>query len=130
MKPNARFGAGQKRQYRREPCQKLHVNDRVDADFPHLQHRLQRTSRESEKTVRRDCYHISIGDNFHRVENEAIAFEYDEVNVFTSNHFDRTQNCGIGEDGRALLRELDDENAPNLVRAWTPGASKDSSEKG
>ena len=53
-------------------------------------HRSQRTSRESEKTVRRDRYHISIGNNFHRVENEAIVFEYDEVNVFTSNHFDRT----------------------------------------
>src|SRR5437899_10087274 len=96
---NTRFGAGRKRQYRGETCQKVDITDRVDADFPGLQHRSQRTSRKSEKTLRRDRYHISIGNNFHRVENESIVFEYDEVNVFTSNHFDRTTNCGIGENG-------------------------------
>ena len=99
MKANTRFGAGSKRQYRGETCQKFHINDRVDADFADLEHCSQRTSRESEKAVRRDRYHISLGNNFHRVENEAVVFEYDEVNVFTSNHFDRTQNCGIGENG-------------------------------
>src|SRR5947207_14053649 len=98
-KATPRSGAGRKRQYRGETCQKLHVNDRVDADFPHLQQRPQRASRQSEKTLRRDCYHISIGNNFHHVENEAIIFEYDEVNVFTSNHFNRTTNCGIREHG-------------------------------
>ncbi len=67
--------------------------------FRICEHCSQRSSRESEKIVRRDRYHISIGNNFHRVENEAIVFEYDEVNVFTSNHFDRTQNCRIGENG-------------------------------
>ena len=53
-------------------------------------HCSQRTSREPEKTVRRDRYHISLGNDFHRVENEAVVFKYDEVNVFTSDHFDRT----------------------------------------
>src|SRR5438552_18427587 len=99
MKANTRFGAGRKSQYRGETCQKLHINDRVDADFPESMYCSQRTKRESQRAVRRDRYHISIGNDVHCVENEAIIFEYDEVNVFTSNHFDRTQNCGIGENG-------------------------------
>ncbi len=99
MKANTRFSAGRKRQYRGETCQKLHVNDRVDPDFADLEHCSQRSGRESEKILRRDRYHIFIGNNFHRVENEAIIFEYDEVNVFTPNHFDRATNCGIGENG-------------------------------
>src|SRR5882757_7380274 len=99
MKPNTRFGAGRKRQYRGETCQKFHINDRVDADFSDLEDCSQGTSYKFENALRRDRYHISIGNDFHRVENEAIVFEYDEVNVFTSNHFDRTQNCRIGEYG-------------------------------
>src|SRR5438034_7216802 len=79
MKANTRFGAGRKCHYRGETCQKFHINNRVDADFPYPQHRSQRTSRESEKALRRDRYHISLGNNFHRVENESIVFEYDEV---------------------------------------------------
>ena len=98
MKANARFGAGRKRQYRGETCQKLHINDRVDTDFADLEHCSQCSSRESEKILRRDRYHISNGNDFHRIENEAIVFEYDEVNVFTTNHFDRTTNRGKGED--------------------------------
>src|SRR6266536_1965187 len=109
MKANARFGAGRKCHYRGETCQKFHINNRVDADFPYPQPRSQRTSRESEKALRRDRYHISLGNNFHRVENEAIVFEYDEVNVFTSNHFDRTQNRGIGENGQSLRKLLSSE---------------------
>src|SRR5258705_13893608 len=99
MKANTRFGAGRKRQYCGETCQKFHINDRVDADFSDLEHRLHRTSHESKKTLRRDRYHISLGNDLHDVENESIVFEYDEVNVFTPDHFDRTTNCGIGENG-------------------------------
>src|SRR5215831_18087077 len=113
MKPNTRLRAGHKRQYRGETCQKLHINDCVDADFPHPQHRPQRTSRESEKTVRRNRYHILLGNDVHCVENESIVSKYDEINVFASDHVDRTTNCGISENGRALLRELDEKNAPN-----------------
>src|SRR5438034_9576055 len=97
MKANTRFGAGRKRQYRRETCQKFHINDRVDADFPGLQHRSQRTSRKSEKTLRLDRYHISIGNNFNRVENESIVFDYDEVNVFMFNLFHRITNHGMAK---------------------------------
>jgi len=93
---HTRFGAGRKRCYRGEARQKFHINDRVDADPGH---RSQRTARKSEKILRRDRYHNSIGNDFHHVENEAIIFEYNEVNVFTSNHFDRAQNCRIGENG-------------------------------
>src|SRR5215212_694026 len=99
MKANPRFGACRKRHYRGETCQKLHVNDRVDADLADLKYRSQRAGGESEKALRRDRYHISIGNDFHRIENEAIILEYDEVNVFTSNHFDRAENCRIGENG-------------------------------
>src|SRR4029453_11600699 len=120
MKANTRFGAGRKCQYRGETCQKFHINDRVDPDFPYLEHCSQRSGRESEKILRRDRYHIFIGNNFHRVENEAIIFEYDEVNVFTSNHFDRTQNCRIGENGLALLRKLPEENALTLAAPVPP----------
>src|SRR5881409_3635936 len=87
------------RQYRGETCEKLHINDCVDADFADLEHCSQRAGREFEKILRRDRYYISIRNNFHRIENEAIVFEYDEVNVFTSNDFDRTKNCRIGENG-------------------------------
>src|SRR6266446_5473895 len=97
MKPNARLGTGRKRQYCGEARQKFHINDRVDADFPRPQHRSQGISRESEKALRRDCYHIPLWNDFHRVENKAIIFEYDEVYVLTSNHVDRTTNRGIGE---------------------------------
>jgi hypothetical protein len=93
------IGAGRKRYYRGEARQRFHINDRVDADFPDPERRSQRTGGKSEKVLRRDRYHISIGNDFYHVENEAIIFEYDEVNVFTSNHFDRAQNCRIGENG-------------------------------
>ncbi len=96
---HTRFGAGRKRCYRGGARQKFHIYDRVNADFPDPKHRSQRTGRKSEKILRRDRYHISIGNDFHHVENEAIIFEYNEVNVFTSNHFDRAQNCRIGENG-------------------------------
>src|SRR6266702_4580373 len=131
MKANTRFGAGRKRQQRGETCQKFQIDDSVDTDFADPQYSSQRIDRESKKTLRRDRYHISLGNDVHCVENETVVFKYDEVNVFTSHHLDRTTNCGISENGRALLRKLDEENAPNLVRSsWTPGAFKDSSEKG
>ena len=73
----------------------------ITASMPIL--RTFRTARSAhgkcEKTFCRDGYHISIGNDFHHVENEAIILEYDEVNVFTSNHFGRTKNCRISEDG-------------------------------
>src|SRR5215469_17114893 len=113
MKANARFGTRRKGQYRGKTCQKFHIDDGVDSDFADLQYSSQRIDRESEETLRRNRDHIPNGNDFHRFENEAIVFEYDEVDVFTSNHFDRTTDCGIGENSRALLRELDEENALN-----------------
>ncbi len=130
LKANARFSAGGKRQNGREACQEFQIDYCVDANFSGLKHRLQRTSRESEKTLRRDRYHICIGNNFHRVENDAIIFEYDEVNIFTSNHFDLAQNCWIGENGRALLRELNEENAMDLTRSGRLCRSENFSDKG
>src|SRR5439155_2551205 len=131
MKTHTGFGAGSERQHCGEAREEFHINYRVDADFPYPQHGSQRTKRKPEKAVRSDRYHISLGNDVHCVENETVVFKYNEVNVFTSHHLDRTTNCGISENGRALLRKLDEENAPNLVRSsWTPGAFKDSSEKG
>src|SRR6266550_3177976 len=99
MKANTRFGAGHKCQHRREACQEFHINDRIDANSPDPKHRSQRASRQPEKTPCRDRYHISLRNNFHRVENESIVFEYDEVNVLTADHLGRTTNRGIGENG-------------------------------
>src|SRR5262245_45616757 len=130
MKTHPCFGACRERQYCGETCQKFHINDRVDANFSDPQHRSQRTERETEKTVRRNRYHIFRGDDLHCVKNEAIVFEYHEVNVFPSNHVDRMMNCRISENGRTLFRELDEENAPNLTWPWWSSAFKDSSEKG
>src|SRR5438105_12977783 len=97
MKANTRFGASRKRQYRGETCQKFHINDRVDADFSDLEDCSQGTTCEFENALRRDRYHISIGNDFHRVENEAVVFEYDEVNVLPPYHFDRKANRGIAD---------------------------------
>src|SRR5436305_8384022 len=110
MKANTRFSAGHKRQHRGETCEKLHINDCVDSDFADLEHCSQCAGRESEKILRRDRYYISIGNNFHRIENEAIVFEYDEVKVFTSNHLNATKNVGLGENVLAFLFKLHEEN--------------------
>jgi hypothetical protein len=75
MKANTRFSAGSERQHCGEAREEFHVNDRVDADFSDLEHCSKRSSRESEKTLRRDRYHISLGNNFHRVENDMPADE-------------------------------------------------------
>src|SRR5581483_2943398 len=98
MKANSRFSAGSKCQYRGETCQKFHINDRVDTDSSYLQYGSHGISRKSEQALRRDRYHIFLRNDFHRVENEAIIFEYDEVNVFTSDHFDCATNRRKGED--------------------------------
>src|SRR5438552_19196966 len=108
MKTHTCFGAGRERQHRGEACQEFHVNDRVDANFSDSMHGSQRTKRESERTVRRDRYHILLGNDVHCVENEAIVFEYDEVNIFTSDHVERTTNCRLSENGSALYRALDE----------------------
>src|SRR5262245_55851614 len=108
MKTDPCFGPGRERQHCGEACQELHINDRVDTDFSAPTHPSQRTKREFEKAVRRDRYHIFLWNDVHCVENEAIVFEHDEINVFTSDQVDRTTNGGISENGRALLRKLDE----------------------
>src|SRR5437016_10448255 len=125
MKANTRFGAGRKRQHGGETCQKLHVNDRVYADFPESTYCSQRTKRESKRAVRRDRYHIFFGNDVHRVENESVVLEYDEINVFASDHVDRTTNSRISENRRALLRKLNEENALNLTGTSPPRGFKD-----
>src|SRR6516162_7698766 len=106
MKTDPCFGPGRERQQCGEACQELHINDRVDADFSDPTYGSQRTKRESERTVSRNRYHISRRNDFHCVENKSIVFKYDEVNVFASDHRDRTTNGGISQNGGALLYEL------------------------
>src|SRR5262249_51901992 len=127
MKADTRRGPGRKRQHRGEAREEFHINDRVDANLSDSMHCPHCTQRESEEAVRHDRYHIFPRNDVHCVENEAIVFEYDEVNVFTSDHVDCTPNCRISQNGRALFRELDEENAPNLVRPWWPHRFKDPS---
>src|SRR6516165_12065284 len=118
MKPNTRFCAGRESQNRGEACQEFQINDRVDPDFSDSMHCSQRIKRESDRTVYRNRYHILFGNDLHCVENESIVLKYNEVNVFASDHVDCTTNCRISENGRALLRELNEENAPNFARPW------------
>jgi hypothetical protein len=99
MKTHTRFGASRERQHRREARQKFHIDNCINVNFSDLTHCSQRAKRESERAGRRDRYDISLGNDLHRVENEAVVFEYDEVNIFTSDHVDRTTNCGIGKNG-------------------------------
>ncbi len=77
--------------------------------------------------MRSDRYHIFLGNDVHCVENETVVVKYDEVNVFNSDHLDRTTNREISENGRALLCELDEENTPKLVRPWRLRELKDPS---
>src|SRR5262249_29632582 len=118
MKPNTRLRAGRESQNRGEACQEFQINDCVDADLSDSMHCSHRINGKSDGTARRNRYHILLGNDVHCVENESIVLKYDEVNIFTANHFDRTTNCRISENGRALLRELDEKNAPNFARPW------------
>src|ERR1700756_5675736 len=122
MKSNTRFRAGCESHNRGEAGKEFQVNNPIDADSSNSMHCSQRTQREAERTARRERYHISLGNDAHCIENEAIVFEYNEVNVFASDYVDRPTNCRISENGRALLGELDEENAPNLTRpGWRRG---------
>ena len=57
-----------------------------------------------------DRDHVFLGNDFHRVEDEAVVLEDDEVNVLAPDQFDRAADGGISQNGRALLREFDEEN--------------------
>src|SRR5262249_4440073 len=118
MKPNTRLRTSRESQNGGETCQKFQINDRVDANFSDSVHCSQRIKRQSERTVYRNRYHILLGNDVHCVENESIVLKYDEINVFASDHVDRTTNCRISENGRALLRELNEKNPPNFARPW------------
>src|SRR5438094_3827486 len=59
--------------------------------------RLDEAERQARYAVELDPLSIPPQNNLARVL--FVEGKYNEVNVFTSNHFDRAQNCRIGENG-------------------------------
>ena len=110
VKTDARSRTRQEGQQGGKASKEFHVHRGIDPNSASAQNRPQRPTGERERTPRVDRDHIFFGNDFHRVEDEAVVLEDDEVDVLASDQFGRATNRGISQNGRALLREFDEEN--------------------
>ena len=116
VKPDARARTRQERQQGGKAAKEFHVHRGIDSNSAGAQNRPPRPTGEREGTPRVDRDHIFLGNHFHGIEDEAIVLKDDAVNVLTSHQFNRATNRGVGQNGRALLREFDEENLARLAR--------------
>src|SRR5690349_4323223 len=116
MKSNATFCTRHESENRGEAREEFHVYDSIDPNTSRLENGAKRTGGERHGVRDWDRNHIFLGNDFHRVEDESVVFEYHEVNIFPSDQSDCVTDCGIRKNGRSLFGEFDEENAATLVR--------------
>ena len=99
MHPDANAGSAEIGDGRRETGEEFQIDGRIDPKETHAQEHPECPEQHRRDRRRRDGQHIASRNQIEDVDDEPVFLESRKVNVFMSNHFDRSPNRVIGQHG-------------------------------
>ena len=108
--PHAPPGAAQVAKGRRGAGKELQVDDGIDACPPYTPQGPDRAQNRPQQTSGADGENVVRVQHVEQIENGSILLEQEEIDVAASDAVNGGADGVLGQDGRALLRHLDEQN--------------------